>query len=99
MKSILSTSQTDPEWLSAMLAALRCMARLHGDSELSLRIALSGEKCERCQRVSEALIEPPGVCVICWSILILNKAVKQLNKPFEGINSQHDRSPVRKIKL
>ena len=48
-----------------MQSFLICNTRgraLHGDlqrdSEISLRIALSGEKCERCQRVCEMFIEP-----------------------------------------
>jgi hypothetical protein len=90
MKSILCTTQSDPDSVCAMLAAVRCMATLNGDSEISLRIALSGEKCERCQRVCEMFIEPAGVCTICWSILVLYTTVRHLRKPFERANSQHN---------
>jgi hypothetical protein len=83
MKSILNTTQYDPGSVCAILAAVRFMATLNRDSEISLRIALSGEKCERCQRVCEMFIEPPGVCTICWSILVLDTAVRQLKKPSE----------------
>lgn len=90
MKSILYTTQSDPETVCAMLAAVRCMAKLSGDLEISLRIALSSETCKRCQRVCEMFVEPTGVCTICWSILILNTAVEQLKKSFERPNPQHN---------
>jgi hypothetical protein len=90
---MLYTTQSDPETVCAMLAAVRCMARLSGDLEISLRIALSGEKCERCRRVCEMFVEPAGVCTICWSILILNTAVQQLKESFEGPNPHHNSGP------
>jgi hypothetical protein len=75
MKSLLYTTRSDPESISATLAAVRCMASLTGHSEISLRIALSGEECSRCRGVSEMFIEPGGVCTVCWSILVLSEAI------------------------
>jgi hypothetical protein len=89
MKSLLFRTQIDPESVGALLAAVRCLAKLTGDTEISLRIALSGEKCERCECLCETFIEPAGVCTICWSILILSNAVEQLTKPFERVSSRH----------
>jgi hypothetical protein len=67
---------------------------LHGNLEWGFRnqlaIALSGEKCERCQRVCEMFIEPAGVCTICWSILVLYTTVRQFRKLFERANSEHN---------
>jgi hypothetical protein len=80
MKSVLYTTQTDPESVLAILAAVRCMANMIGDTQISLRIALSAEECARCRRVSEIFVEPAGICVACWSILVLNAAVGRLKE-------------------
>jgi hypothetical protein len=61
---------------------VRCMANLTGDSHVSLRISLLGEECSRCRGVSETFVEPCDVCTTCWSILVLNDAVKDLKKAF-----------------
>lgn len=83
MKSVLYTTQTDPESVLAILAAVRCMANMIGDTQISLRIALSAEECARCRRVSEMFVEPAAVCTVCWSILVLNAAVGWLKEPFK----------------
>jgi hypothetical protein len=80
---VLNTTQADPQSVLAILAAVRCMATLTGDSYVSLRISLSGEECKRCRRVSELFVEPIGVCTVCWSILVLNAAVGWLKEPFK----------------
>ena len=75
MKSLLDTTRSDAESISAILAVVRCMASFTGDSELSLRIPLSSEECSHCHGISETFIEPPGVCTVCWSILVLSEAI------------------------
>jgi hypothetical protein len=81
MKSALYATKSDPQSICLMLAVVRAVANITGDSEISLRIALFGEKCDRCQRVCDMFIEPAGVCTVCWSILILGNASNQLKKP------------------
>ena len=82
MKSVLYSTQTDPESVCKILAAVRGMANLAGDSHISLRISISEEECARCGRVSEMFIEPAGVCTTCWTILVLNRALASLKDPF-----------------
>jgi hypothetical protein len=78
MNSILNRTQVDFESVGVVLAAVRCMARLNGDCNISLRIALIGEECIRCRCISEMFIEPVRVCTVCWSTLVLNAAVESL---------------------
>ena len=63
-----------------MLAAVRCMAILVGDTQISLRIAVMDEECARCLRVSKMFIEPARVCPVCWSILAMNSKLDGLSK-------------------
>lgn len=83
MNSILYRTQVDSETVVAILAAVRCMARLNGDCHVSLRISLLGEECTRCKCVSEMFMEPAHVCTVCWSILVLNAAVQSLKDPLK----------------
>jgi len=63
-----------------MLAAVRCMAILVGDTQTSLRIAVMDEDCATCRRAFNMFIEPAGVCPVCWSILVLNSKFDCLSK-------------------
>jgi hypothetical protein len=81
MNPIFYGRQTDPQSVCATLVAVRCMASLTGESNISLRIARAGERFPRCRGVSDMLIEPVGVCTVCWSILALNGAIEWLKEP------------------
>jgi hypothetical protein len=83
MNSILYGTQVDSKTVGAVLTAVRCMAMLNGDCHVSLRIALLGEKCMRCECVSEMFMEPAHICTVCWSILVLNAAVESLKDAFK----------------
>jgi hypothetical protein len=83
MNSILYRTHVDSETVGAVLGVVRCMAMLNGDCNISLRIALLGEKCTRCECISELFMEPAHVCTVCWSILVLNAAVDSFNDAFK----------------
>lgn len=76
----LNSMHIQPEAVCQLLEAVRCMATLTGNKDVSLRISLVGEECLHCHRDSETFIEPAHVCANCWSVLVLNVVSDSLKR-------------------
>jgi hypothetical protein len=73
--------------LDEVLAAVRCLARMTENPDISLRISLFGEQCPRCRRMADTFIEPAGVCTACWTSFVINDVVDTLSKNLAALPS------------